>query len=100
MPLEGGLDDAALHAGAAAVNQPHLAQAGLVRGLDVLLDDRPDVARMEGVEVERAFYGDVVGVAVIIYHCSWGPTPTRCGSTRYARSPRPQALPSPAHGFW
>src|SRR5687768_9876878 len=25
--------------------------------------------------------------------CAWGPTPTRCGSTRYARSPRPQALP-------
>ena len=26
--------------------------------------------------------------------CSRGPTPARCGSTRFARSPRPQALPS------
>jgi hypothetical protein len=60
VPLQGGLDDAALHAGAAAVNQPHFAQAGLVRGLDVLLDDGPDVARVEGVKVEGALDRDSV----------------------------------------
>ena len=54
VPLERGLDDAALDAVAAAVNQSDLAQAGLVRGGDVLLDDRLDVARVEGVEVERS----------------------------------------------
>ena len=58
VPLERRLDDAALHAGAAAVNEPHLAQAGLVRGGDVLLDDGLDVPRVEGVKVERAFDGD------------------------------------------
>jgi len=61
MPLQGRLDDAALHAGAAPVNQPHLAQAGLVRRVDVFLDDRLDVARLEGVEVEGAFDGDGMG---------------------------------------
>ena len=58
VPLERGLDDAALYAGAAAVNEAHLAQAGLVRRGDVLLDDGLDVTRVEGVEVESAVDGD------------------------------------------
>ena len=36
--LQRRLDDAALHPFAAAVYQPHLAQAGLVRRSDVFLD--------------------------------------------------------------
>ena len=61
MVLECLLDDAALNAFAASVNQPHLAQACFVRGGDVLGDDRCDVARREGVEVERAFDGTFSG---------------------------------------
>ena len=37
--LERGLDDAALDAGAAAVNQANLAQTGGVRGADILVDN-------------------------------------------------------------
>ena len=60
MPLERLLHDAALNALAAAVNQPHLAQSRLVRGVHVLLDDRLDVARREGVEIEGRLDRDVV----------------------------------------
>ena len=31
-------------------------------------------------------------IAHLLFYCSRGPTPTRGGSTRFARSPRPQAL--------
>ena len=55
VPLELLLHDAALHAVAAAVDQPHFAQAGGVGGGQVLVDDRADVARVEGVEIERGF---------------------------------------------
>ena len=58
MVLQCLLDDAALDAFAATVNQPHLAQTCFVRGGDVLGDDRRDVARREGVEVERGFDWD------------------------------------------
>ena len=54
------LHDGALHALAAAVNQPDLAQPGLVGRVDVFLDDRRDVARGERVQVERAFDGNVM----------------------------------------
>ena len=60
MPLECLLHDAALDALAAAVNQPDLAQARLVRGVHLLLDDRLDIARREGVEIEERLDGDVV----------------------------------------
>lgn len=60
MVLQCLLDDAALDAFAATVNQPHLAQTCFVRGGDVLGDDRCDVARREGVEVERGFDWDFV----------------------------------------
>src|ERR1700752_4968751 len=33
-----------------------------------------------------------VAMGPVLYQCAWGPTPKRCGSTRVARSPRPQAL--------
>ena len=52
MPLECRLDDAALHASAAAVNQSYLAQAGLLGGADVFVDDRRDVSSGEGMQVE------------------------------------------------
>ena len=46
------LDDAALNTLAASVNQAHLSEAGFVCGGDVLGDDRRDVARREGMQVE------------------------------------------------
>jgi hypothetical protein len=54
------VDDRALHADAAAVDHAHLAQTGFVRGGEVLLDDEGDVARGEGVEVERVVDGYAV----------------------------------------
>jgi hypothetical protein len=60
MVLERLLDDAALNAFAASVNQPHFTQAGFVRGGDVLDDNRGHVARRERVEVERVFDRNVL----------------------------------------
>jgi hypothetical protein len=59
MALERLLDDAALDACAAAVNQPHFAKSGFMRRSDVLDDDRPHVARREGVKIERVFDRDL-----------------------------------------
>ena len=55
MAFECLLDDAALDALAAAMDQSDFAQASLVCGADILLNDRLDVARIEGVEIERRF---------------------------------------------
>jgi len=56
MAFERSLHDAALHAAAAAVNQPHFAQAGGSGGVDVLLHDRRNVPRRERVQIELGFY--------------------------------------------
>ena len=61
MPFERLLHDASLNALAAAVNQPHLTQPGVVRRSDVLLHDRRDVSRRERVQVEVVFDRDTVG---------------------------------------
>ena len=55
MPIERLLDDAALHARAAAMDQAHLAKASFVGGGDVFIDNRRDVPGSEGVEVEEMF---------------------------------------------
>ena len=52
MLLQHVLDDAALNAFAAAVDQADLTEAGFVRGVDVFRDDRCDVTRRELVQVE------------------------------------------------
>ena len=41
------LNDAALHAGSAAMNQPNLAQSRAVRGADIFVDERWNVSREE-----------------------------------------------------
>ena len=56
MLLECLLDDAALNAPAASMNQPDFAKTGLVGGADVLGDDGSHVARCEGMEIEGGFY--------------------------------------------
>jgi hypothetical protein len=51
--FEDVLDDPALHADAATVNQADRAEAGVVRGADVLVYDGRNIGRSECVEVER-----------------------------------------------
>jgi hypothetical protein len=53
MPLQHRLDDTALHALSTPVHEPHFAEAGVVRGPDVLGHDVGDVARLERVEIEK-----------------------------------------------
>jgi hypothetical protein len=53
--LQDRLDDAALHADTSSVNQADFSKARLVRGADVFLHHRRNVARMKGVQVERIF---------------------------------------------
>ena len=60
--LENGLDDCALRARAAAVNQAKLPQAGLMRCAHVLVDDGRDVPWREGVEIELRLDGDAVRI--------------------------------------
>jgi len=50
------------------------ADARLMGRVHVLLDNRSDLPRLEGMQVERAFDGDVVGVAVVS-HASLSPKP-------------------------
>jgi hypothetical protein len=52
------------------MDQAYLAQSGVVGGTHVLLHDRDDVARMEGVQVERRFDRNGVG---IVGHGDGGP---------------------------
>ena len=61
VPLQRLLNDASLNAFAAAVNQPDLTQTRVIGRVDVLLDDRGDVAGREGVQVEVVFDRDTVG---------------------------------------
>ena len=52
------LNDAALNAAPAAVNQTHLAQPSFCRRGDVLLDHGLDITRSKGVKVQRVFNRD------------------------------------------
>jgi hypothetical protein len=61
-PLHGG----ALHALAAAVNQPHLAKPCLVRGMQVVVHHRDHITRREGMKVDGIFDGDPNG---LVFHC-------------------------------
>jgi hypothetical protein len=72
----------ALDADAAPVYQPDLVEAGLVRGPQVLIHNRRDIARREGMQVERPFDGDWVGVHATCYlaELKFGPT---TGAARY-----------------
>jgi hypothetical protein len=57
--VDDGLDDAALNPAAAAVDDADEPEAPLVRGAQILIDDRPDVLRGEGVKVEFGSNRDV-----------------------------------------
>ena len=58
MLLQHRVDDAALNALAAAVNQPDLAYPRLVCGGEVFGDDRRDVPRSERMQIECALDRD------------------------------------------
>jgi len=62
MAVEGRLHDAALHALATSVHEPHLGQTGPVRRGHELGHDIGDVARLEGVQVELALDRDLDGL--------------------------------------
>jgi len=53
------LNDAALDAAATAVNEPNLAKPAFPGSGHVLLDDRLDVARTEGMQIENVLNRDV-----------------------------------------
>ena len=52
MPFERALNDGSLDADSPAMHQPDLPQPGRMRLVDVLVDHRWDVARLEGMQVE------------------------------------------------
>ena len=60
MGVERPLNHRALHTLTAAVDQPHLAKARLVRRAHVLLHNVHDITRCEGVQVEKIFDRDLV----------------------------------------
>jgi hypothetical protein len=72
--IEDGLDDAALNASAAAVDESDLGQAPLVCRPHVLVDDRGDVPGCERVKIEFRVDGDDVGGRG---HTKRGVTPSR-----------------------
>src|SRR5262245_30794846 len=57
--LECLLHDAPLDSAAAPMNQADLAESSFPRRIDVLVDDRSDVARSKRVKIERVFDGDL-----------------------------------------
>ena len=71
MALQRRLDDAPLHAAAAAMNQSYFAQSCLMRRAHVLLDHRGDVARLKGVEIERGLDRDAHAQAAGACGCSY-----------------------------
>jgi hypothetical protein len=58
MAVQGLLHDTALNTLSAPVDQANGAQAGLMRRIEVLLDDRRNISGGEGVEVEAVPDGD------------------------------------------
>ena len=55
MLFECSLDDPPLYAAAAAMNQSHFPKPCLVRRVYVFFDDRLDVPRMKGMQIDRVF---------------------------------------------
>jgi hypothetical protein len=57
--IENGLDESALHAAATPVDEPDLRDARSGRCFDVFRDDRRNISRQEGVQIDLGFDGDV-----------------------------------------
>jgi hypothetical protein len=64
MPREDGVHDLPLHPDPAAVDQPHLDESPGLGGFQIVGDDRGDVPRREGVQVQRILDRDADGLLV------------------------------------
>ena len=64
MAREQALHDRALNADAPAMNQTYLGEPALVRGRQVIVDHRRNIARRERMQVEGVLDGDRDGVVV------------------------------------
>ena len=73
MAVDHGLDDLPLNADAPAVDEPDLVESSCGRRLEVLVDDRGNIARRERVEIQRILDRDADG---LVY--SRGPSSTCC----------------------
>jgi len=73
VPRDHGLNDFPLNPDAPAVDQPDLGEAARDRRVQVLVDDRGNIARRERVEVERILDRDANW---LVY--SRGPSMTCC----------------------
>jgi hypothetical protein len=60
VPFECRLYYSPLHTGPASVNHPHLAEASVDRGMDILLDDRFHIPRRKGMQIEHAIDRELV----------------------------------------
>src|SRR5207249_7620528 len=87
MSGEHGLDDLSLNADAAAVDQPDLAEPPRGSRLEVLVDDRGDIARRERMEIQRILDRDADG---LVY--SRGPSRTCCCQGSKLRRSSPESL--------
>jgi len=65
MVVKKALDDGALGAGAAAVDQPHLAESPRRRLFQVFVHYRRDVPRCEGVQVKAVLDGNLERTLVL-----------------------------------
>ena len=77
MAVERRLNDAALNAAAASVDQSQLAQSRRVCRVDVFIDDRGDIRRLEHVEIELGLDRNPVDVAGVVSHASISPPDVR-----------------------
>jgi hypothetical protein len=64
MAREHGLHDLPLHPDPPAVDEPHLDESPGLGGFEIVGDDRGDVSRREGVQVQRILDRDADGLLV------------------------------------
>jgi hypothetical protein len=66
--VQRGLNDAALHAAAAAVHDPHFPPPRVRRCVDIVADDGRDVSRRERVQIELVLDGNSHDIVVARRH--------------------------------
>jgi len=74
MTVEGGLNNPTLDAAPTPVDHTDLVQPGMRGSRHVLLDDRRDVTRREGMQIELGLEGNVGNLrsaTVIVRHARW-----------------------------
>jgi alpha-1,2-mannosyltransferase len=79
--FERRLHDAALNSTAAPVDQAHFMESRRRRGFDVLFDDRADVRRRKGVEIDLVFDWDSI---VVSHQSAVGQSQSAVGSRQSA----------------